>query len=71
MQAHRTTAIVSEDGSLTVDKLPFPAGKSVEVVVFPASAKSPRQNKYPLRGTPIQYDDPTTPVADADWEASS
>ena len=32
MQAHRAKAIVSENGSLTIEKLPFPAGKPVEVV---------------------------------------
>jgi hypothetical protein len=25
--------------------------------------------RYPLRGTPVQYRDPTEPVADAEWEA--
>ena len=68
MQAHRTTAIVSENGSLTIDKLPFAAGNPVEVVVFPARRQAPRGERYPLRGTPIQFDDPTEPVTEADWE---
>ena len=68
MQAHRTKAIVSEDGSLTIEKLPFPAGKPVEVVVLPAESQSPQGERYPLRGTPIQFDDPTGPVAEPDWE---
>jgi len=24
--------------------------------------------RYPLRGTPVYYEDPTEPVAEADWE---
>ena len=68
MQAHRTKAIVSENGSVTIEKLPFPAGKSVEVVVFPATTKPSQGGRYPLRGTPIQFDDPTEPVAESDWE---
>ena len=68
MQAHRTKAIVSENGSVTIEKLPFPAGKRVEIVVFPAESQSPQGERYPLRGTPIQFDDPTEPVAEADWE---
>jgi hypothetical protein len=68
MQAHRTKAIVSENGSLTIEKLPFPAGKSVEVVVFPAKCQSPHGERYPLRGTPIQFDEPTEPVAESNWE---
>jgi hypothetical protein len=68
MQAHRTRAVVAEDGSVTMEKLPFPAGTPVEVVVFPAAGQSRQGDRYPLRGTPIQYDDPTGPVAQSDWE---
>lgn len=28
-----------------------------------------RAARYPLRGTPVDYRDPTEPVADAEWEA--
>jgi len=68
MHAHRTKAVVAEDGSLTIEKLPFPAGEPVEVVVFPAGSRSSQGERYPLRGTPIRFDDPTTPVAESDWE---
>jgi len=71
MQAHRTKAIVAENGSLTVDKLPFPAGKSVEVVVFPADDESVRGKRYPLRETPVRFENPTAPVAESDWEILS
>ena len=71
MQAHRTKAIVAENGSLTVEKLPFPAGKPVEVVVFPANDELPREKRYPLRDMPIQLDDPTAPAAESDWEVLS
>ena len=68
MQAHRTKAIVSENGSLTIERLPFPAGKPVEVVVFPARNQSAVGGRYPLRGTPIQFDDPVEPIGESDWE---
>ena len=68
MQAHRTKAIVSETGSLTIDNLPFPTGEPVEGVVFPAKRQSRQGERYPLRGTPIQFDDTTGPVAESDWE---
>ena len=71
MQAHRTKAIVAEDGSLTVDRLPFPAGKSVEVVVFPAKDETAREQRFPLRGTPVRFENPTAPVAESDWEILS
>jgi hypothetical protein len=68
MQAHRTKAVVAENGSLTIEGLPFPAGKLVEVIVFPLKSQSPQGERYPLRGAPIQFDDPTGPVAQSDWE---
>ena len=69
MQAHRTKAIVDDNGSLTIEKLPFPAGKRVEIVVFPTESQSPQREQYPLRDMPIQFDDPTEAVAGFDWEA--
>ncbi len=30
---------------------------------------TPKQNRYPLRGLPFTYIDPTEPVAVDDWEA--
>jgi len=71
MQAHRMKAIVAKNGSLTIESLPFPAGESVEVLVFSANDPKPQENRYPLRGTPIQLDSPTQPVADQNWEMLS
>ena len=68
MQAHRTKAIVTENGTVIIDKLPFPAGKTVEVVVFPANDRRRQGERYPLRSTPIQFNDPIGSVAEADWE---
>ena len=61
--AHRTEAVLSEDGKLSLDHLPFRAGQSVEVTVRPSPAG------HPLRGTVLRYDRPTDPVAEADWDA--
>jgi len=33
----------------------------------PVSAKHFETNRYPLRGTPVTYRDPTAPVAESDW----
>jgi hypothetical protein len=68
MQTHRVKATVSKNGSLTINQLPFPAGQQVEVVVFPARNQPSVEDRYPLRGTPIQFDNPTGPVGESDWE---
>lgn len=65
--AHRIETILSEDGKLLLDHLPFRAGQTVEVIVLPvahATAPSPA-----LRGTVLRYDQPTAPVAEDDWGA--
>jgi len=69
MQAYKVRSHVGEDGSVTVENLPFPAGEAVEVIVLSDARKLREQQRYPLRGTVIQYIDPTSPVAEDDWEA--
>ncbi|MBV9122068.1 MAG: hypothetical protein JO112_01750 [Planctomycetes bacterium] len=64
---HRIEAVLSEDGKLVLDHLPFLAGQAVEVIVLPASRSIPPT--HPLKGTVLQYDELTGPVAEADWEA--
>ena len=69
MTTHRTEKMLQEDGTLTLDGLPFHAGETVEVTVQPKA--TPRSNgAYPLRGTPVTYTAPFEPVAADDWEAS-
>lgn len=70
MQAYRVKATIQEDGKLMVSNLPLRAGESVEVIILVQPLAVQRQNRYPLRGTPITYIQPTEPVAEADWEAA-
>jgi hypothetical protein len=68
MQDVKRETAVNPDGSIKIHSLPFPAGARVEVIVR-SLEKSTGNGKngpaYPLRGTPIQYDDP---FAEADKE---
>jgi hypothetical protein len=68
MPTHRTEAVLSEDGKLSLDNLPFRAGQAVEVIVRPAAHPTAPAD-HPLRGTVLRYDRPTDPVADTDWDA--
>jgi hypothetical protein len=65
--AHRIEAVLSEDGRLLLDHLPFKAGQAVEVIVLPAARPAPPG--HALRGTVLHYDQPTAPVAESDWGA--
>jgi len=69
MDTFRLDTILTQDGTLTLSDLPFQAGDSVEVIIVPRTAASDVQNGYSLRGKVIQYDNPTDPVAQEDWEA--
>ena len=63
--AHRVELVLTEDGKLSLDRLPFRAGQAVEVIVLPVPAARPVATS--IRGAVVRYDRPTEPVADADW----
>ncbi len=65
--AHRIETILSEDGKLSLDHLPFRAGQAVEVIVLPATRPVPPGPS--LQGTVLRFDRPTDPVAESDWDA--
>ena len=65
LQAHRIETTLTQDGSLTLDHLPFRAGESVEVIVLTNAPISSAQNRDLLHGTVTQYLDPFEPVAEA------
>ncbi len=70
MQTYRGEAKLAKDRVLTLVDLPFSAGETVEVlIVAREAATTPAPGRYPLRGTPVQYVDPTMPVAEDDWES--
>jgi hypothetical protein len=67
--AHHLEVILSQDGKLILDELPFRAGQRVEVIIL-ATQPASNGREYALRGKPIEYVDPTDPVAQEDWEAA-
>jgi hypothetical protein len=67
--AHRCEAVISEDGQLRLDHLPFRAGQTVEVIIHPIPNPHPTPgDQDDLRGSVVRFDRPTDPVADTDWE---
>jgi hypothetical protein len=69
MEAYRVRSQVADDGSLTVENIPFAAGQEVEVIVLAEARKAREQRRHALRGTVLEYIDPLKPVAVDDWEA--
>jgi hypothetical protein len=70
MQAYRVETTVAQDGTLTLSHLPLRAGESVEVIILVQPSVTLGHQRYPLRGMPVCYIDPTEPVAQADWDAA-
>lgn len=66
--AHRVEVVLSEDGKLSLDQLPFRAGQTVEVIILPSTGAVP--TAQPLRGSVVRFDRPTEPVAEGDWGAT-
>ena len=62
---HRVEAVLTEDGKLSLDRLPFRAGQTVEVIV--ESVPTPIPVGFTLVDSVVRYDNPTEPVAEADW----
>jgi hypothetical protein len=70
MNAHKVEIILTENGTLTLQGLPFQAGEAVEVIILssqsePEKAFVPPSNLMPLRGTVKSYDEPFEPRVSA------
>ncbi len=70
MNAHRVETVIRQDRTIVLKNLPFREGESVEVTISHCTSKRNEKDRYPLRGTPIKYLDPTEPVAYGDWNIS-
>ena len=68
MTDHYTTATLDADGTLTLDRLPFPPGQRVLVTV---QAVTDQLGPHPrLAGSVLKYDHPFDPACDPDdWNA--
>ena len=62
--AHRIETVLSEDGKLLLERLPFQAGQAVEVIVLLVTPAAPPN--ISLLDTVLRYDTPAGPVAEAD-----
>jgi hypothetical protein len=67
MKTYRVETTVSNEGTLTIEIVPFPAGDRVEVVVRRCEGRPTSGERYPLRGQPIRYTAPFDSVAEAEW----
>ncbi len=68
MRTYRIETTIAKDGRISIQGLPFAKGDKVEVLVRRKKrASTNHKSKYPLRGTPVHYNDPFDSVAENDW----
>ncbi len=70
MNVHRVETVIRQDRTVVLKDLPFGVGERVAVIIFYCASKRSEKDRYPLRGTPIKYLNPTEPVAQEDWSIS-
>ena len=63
--AYRIEVVLTEYGKLSLDHLPFSSGQTVEVIVLPMPSHTVANQS--LKGMVVRYDNPTEPIAEADW----
>jgi hypothetical protein len=72
MYAHRIEIILTENGKLTLQNLPFQQGDEVEIIILERRSTSldSDSNPYPLRNKqPYRYEDPFEPAVPVeDWD---
>lgn len=72
MRAYRIEKTVSQNGKIELDAVPFAAGEKVEIIVL-GRKKSDSAETEPfeqkLKGSVLNYIDPTQPVAEDEWAA--
>ena len=72
IQVHRIKTTLTQNGTLTLDHLPFQAGETVEIIVLttaPSQNPTSLQDRFFLYGTLLEYHNPLEPLAEQDWDA--
>jgi len=65
LQTYRLEKTVPGNKTITLRGLPFAAGEQVEILIVRRPPRAPEE-RYSLRGQPVQYDQPFEGVAEAD-----
>lgn len=71
MNAIRIRTQISQNNELILKDLPLLKGKQVEVIILEddTEVEPSNQDRFPLRGKPIRFDDPFGAATDeTDWE---
>ena len=69
MQAYSIEKVVTQDGKILLETVPFLAGETVQVIILPSKATRQQPQTHSLKDSVMAYDAPLEPVAQDDWAA--
>lgn len=69
MRVYSVEKVISENGTMQLDALPFPPGELVDVIVLARKKSVDGPRVHTLKGSVLKYEQPFEPVADNDWDA--
>lgn len=61
--------VISKDGTVQLEALPFAAGEMVDVIVLARKRAKDTTHVYVLKNSVLAYDHPFDSVAENDWDA--
>lgn len=71
MQAIEIDVDIAPDGSIHLpENYKAYFGRQARLIVLLPDKRPGDKQRYPLRGRPLRYSEPTRPVADDDWSAA-
>ena len=70
MRVYSVEKVISENGTMQLDALPFPPGELVDVIVLARRKSVEGARVHTLKGSVLKYEQPFEPVADNDWDAA-
>ncbi|HSN78528.1 MAG TPA: hypothetical protein VL334_25950 [Anaerolineae bacterium] len=69
MRTYSVEKIVSKNGTVQLEALPFPPGERVEVIVLARKDSGQTANLRTLTGSVLKFEQPFDPIAEEDWDA--
>lgn len=69
MRTYSVEKVVTDDGSVQLEALPFPPGELVEVIVQARKRPAQLARMRTLKGSVLKFEQPLEPVAAEEWDA--
>ena len=69
MRTYNIEKVVSKNGTVQLEGLPFPPGELVEVIVRVRKGPEPMARPHTLKGTVLKFEMPFEPIAAEEWDA--